>query len=90
VFETAALQECLRLLLHISRQRPVLRGQMFDKNRIVLRDHPVEQRLFGAVTLLAASVRDRAGRRVSRHASRPCDTLYTASSSLDRHFHCRD
>lgn len=82
VLQAPALQEVIELLLHILWYRVALHCQLGEKRRIVLLDQLIQQRAFGAMTLVARCVCNRTFPvgQSSWHPSLPCEP--TASLSL--------
>jgi len=58
VLQPAALQVAIDRLPHVARQLFTGLGQVFDKGRVVALDELAEQRLLGAMALVAASGQD--------------------------------
>ena len=57
VFEAATLQIVFELALHMRRQRPLTRRQVFYERRVVLFSKLIQKRLLGPVTGILARTR---------------------------------
>jgi hypothetical protein len=83
LFESAALEVGLELLLDVTRQRPLLRRAPIAKRRIVLGNQPIEQCRLGLVAPVTRRRDEASGLcnilRRRAHARHPCTTAIPMS-----------